>query len=109
MGTMAQHPVGPSKKPGPPPLPKRSKPRKPAATHEIIADVAVGPNLRVKDNVFQAIFVAASIAIGAGVAALLAPQEVGPLWGAIMGAIAGLIIGALISGGILMVYRLFRH
>ena len=98
------------KNPGPPPLPKRApKQRKQAATHEIVADVAVGPNLRVKDNVFQAIFVLASIAIAAGIGAFIAPEEVGPGLGAILGGILGLIAGALISGGILMVYRLFRH
>ncbi len=110
MVIMAKHPEGASKKPGPPPVPKRSpKPRKQAATHEIVADVAVGPNLRVKDNLFQAIFILASIAIAAGVGAFIAPEEVGPGLGAILGGILGLIGGALISGGILMVYRLFRH
>lgn len=110
MGTMAQQPNGPPSKPGPPPLPKRPpKQRKQAATHEIVADVAVGPNLRVKDNLFQAIFILASIAIAAGIGAFVAPEEIGPGWGAAMGAIVGLFAGALISGGILMVYRLFKH
>lgn len=110
MVIMAKHPEGASKKPDPPPVPKRSpKPRKQAATHEIVADVAVGPNLRVKDNLFQAIFILASIAIAAGIGAFIAPEEVGPGWGAAIGGILGLIAGGLISGGILMVYRLFRH
>ncbi|NRA56553.1 MAG: hypothetical protein HRU13_00285 [Phycisphaerales bacterium] len=93
----------------PPPVPKRPKPRKQAETHEIIADVAIGPNLRVKDNVFQAAFILVSIAIAVGIGAFVAPQEVGPAWGAVMGGIVGLIAGALLSGGLLMVYRLFRH
>jgi hypothetical protein len=76
---------------------------------QVIADVAVGPNLRVKDNLFQALFILASIAIAAGIGAFVAPEDIGPGWGAAMGGIVGLIAGALISGGILMVYRLFRH
>ncbi len=113
---MAQHPDGPSptpdtpRRPGPPPLPKRgARKRKEPSTYDIVTDVAVGPNLRVKDNAFQAVFILASIAIAAGVGAFVAPEEVGPGWGAAMGGILGLIAGALISGGILMVYRLFRH
>ncbi|MFI4915490.1 MAG: hypothetical protein ACIAS6_03150 [Phycisphaerales bacterium JB060] len=112
---MAHHPDGPppvpdeGHKPGPPPVPKGRTPRRRAATHEIVADVAVGPNLRVKDNLFQAVFILASIALAAGVGAFMAPEEIGPGWGAAMGGIVGLIAGALLSGGILMVYRLFRH
>jgi hypothetical protein len=113
MLVMPPQPNGPaSKKPGPSPLPKPPQPkqqRRQAETHEIIADVAVGPNLRVKDNLFQAVFILASIAIGAGVGAFTASTPPGPGIGAILGGIIGLVAGALLSGGILMVYRLFRH
>lgn len=113
MAIMAPQPDGPAPKtPGPPPLPKhpqQEQQRRKAETHEIIADVAVGPNLRVKDNLFQAVFILASIAIGAGIGAFAAPTPPGPGIGAVLGGIVGLVAGALISGGILMVYRLFRH
>lgn len=104
-----QKPGRPSQ-PGPPPLPRKNpKPRREPSAYEVVTDVALGPNIRVKDNLFQALFILASIAIAAGIGAFVAPEEIGPGWGAAMGAIVGLIAGALISGGFLMVYRLFKH
>lgn len=96
-------------KPGPPPVPNKPKKSKEASTYDIVTDVATGPNLRLKDNLFQAIFILVSIAIAAGVGAFMARADPGPAVGAIIGGILGLIAGALISGGFLMVYRLFKH
>lgn len=97
--------------PSPPPLPPNNPkpPKKEPNAYNIVTDVATGPNLRLKDNLFQAIFILVSIAIGAGVGAILAPTPPGPGVVAIVGGILGLIGGALISGGFLMVYRLFKH
>lgn len=99
------------KDPAPPTLPsnKPTPPKEEPNVYNIVTDVAAGPNVRLKDNLFQAVFILASIAIAAGIGAFVAPEEVGPGWGAAMGGIVGLIAGALLSGGILMVYRLFKH
>ena len=88
------------------------------STSTIITDVATGPNVRLKDNLFQGIFTLVSVAIGAGLGASLVGDPIStalpgdgmhPMVGAIIGGIVGLIVGAIVSGGILMVYRLFRH
>lgn len=98
-------------KQGPPPLPANNPkpPKKEPNAYNVVTDVATGPNIRLKDNLFQAIFILASIAIGAVAGAIMMPADPGPGLGAIVGGIAGLIAGALISGGFLMVYRLFKH
>lgn len=110
---MAQHPEGPPpvpsdpNKPDPPPLPKRSpKPRKEPGAYEIVTDVAIGPNIRVKDNVFQAVFIAACLVIAITTMFILTGSWLVSL---LFGGLAGLVGGALLSGGFLMVYRLFKH
>lgn len=77
------------------------------AYHAIADTVGGVPNLRGKDNAFQAIFVALSIAIGGGFGALLVLAGVGGGvdWtiGALIGGIAGLFGGTLLSGLVLMI------
>lgn len=74
------------------------------AYHTIADTVGGVPNLRGKDNAFQAVFVAVSIAIGGGIGALLALAGGGD-WtiGALIGGVAGLFGGTLLSGLVLMV------
>jgi hypothetical protein len=66
--------------------------------------VGLVPNLRMKDNLYQAICVVAFMAIGAAV---------GWFWqgsteGLMLGTLAGLVFGGLVSGTVLMVIGLVR-
>jgi uncharacterized membrane protein YeaQ/YmgE (transglycosylase-associated protein family) len=71
-----------------------------------VTDVVLGPNLRWKDNVFQAVAIFVSLLIGASIGPLVA-DEVAP--GVLVGAFIGLVVGLFGSGIALMIYRMFRH
>ena len=89
----------------PGPLQKPSTGTDNMEAYHTIADTVGGvPNLRGKDNAFQAVFVAVSIAIGGGIGALLALAGGGD-WtiGALIGGVIGLFGGTLLSGLVLMV------
>lgn len=83
------------------------------AAYNVISDTVVGLNVRKSDNKFQAIFIAVSVLLFAGVGALLAVLN--PKWqlpwygGAMAGAFGGLLIGFFSSGIFLMFYRASRH
>ncbi len=77
----------------------------PKAAYNILADKIGGvPNLRKKDNVFQAKMVGVFLLIGCGAGWGLGswPSGVG------IGALGGLISGTLISGFVLMIRGLRR-
>lgn len=67
--------------------------------------VGLIPNVRAKDNLFQAKFVGVSVAVGGGVFSLLGgwPQ------GTLAGALIGLVLGGFASGLILMIRGLRRR
>jgi hypothetical protein len=73
-------------------------------SYRIVTDLVVGPNLRWRDNLFQAIFILVTLVLAVGVGALFwgAP-------GALVGALAGLIGGLILSGAALGVFRAYRH
>lgn len=81
--------------------------------YNVVVDTVTGVNTRWSDNVFQAIFVFATVAIAALIGAILAAFN--PRWnlpwfgGALFGSVIGLILGILTSGAFLMVYRASRH
>ncbi len=80
----------------PGPLQKPSTGTDNMEAYHTIADTVGGvPNLRGKDNAFQIIFVAISIAIGGGIGALT--------FGALTGGVIGLFGGTLLSGLVLMI------
>lgn len=83
------------------------------AAYNIVSDIVVGVNVRGSDNKFQAIFIAVSVLLCAGIgAARVRFQGSWQLpWygGALIGALAGLVIGLFASGIFLMVYRTVRH
>jgi hypothetical protein len=82
------------------------------ADYNIVSDTVTGVNFRLKDNVFQAIFVFLTVIASSIVGAVLPSLNDWNLaWfeGALAGAFAGLILGILTSGTILMVYRAIRH
>lgn len=70
----------------------------------MVSDLVVGPNVRWRDNVFQAVFVFVSVLLAAGMGAVFWGVE-----GAVFGGGAGLIGGLLLSGAALGVYRAYQH
>jgi len=73
-------------------------------TFKLVTDVATGPNVRLKDNLYQGIFVVCTTVAGAAIGALISKFE-----GAMLGALIGLLGGVLVSGVFIMIYRLFKH
>ncbi len=72
--------------------------------YNVVTDIGFGPNIRLSDNCFQAVFIFVSLLVGAGVGALI-----GGGGGAVIGGFAGLVGGLILSGIILMVYRAVQH
>ncbi len=74
--------------------------------YNIVSDTVIGANVRVKDNVIQAIVTAVCLVVGAGVCAALFDQ-----WqaGLFVGGFLGLVIGLFGSGIFLMIYRAVMH
>ncbi len=81
--------------------------------YNVVSDTVTGVNVRLTDNVFQALFIFASIVVVALVGVILTVMN--PRWGiprefgGLFGAFAGLVLGTLASGTILMIYRGLRH
>lgn len=106
----------PSNRPSkpPPPIPQKGPRSKPHAKRRsdtaealtVIADVATGPNLRAKDNLYQAIFILVCLMIAIPTLWIISGNWI---VGAFIGGLIGLVAGVLLSGGFLMVYRLFKH
>ena len=87
----------------PPPLP----PQKPTEIGHLgqpqkVFDTVTGPNLRLKDNLFQLACLAVSVPLGIGIAYFLMRDLTMAL---LIGMLGGLIGGILISGAILGIYR----
>ena len=74
--------------------------------YNVVSDTVVGANLRVSDNLFQAIAIAVFMAIGAGIGASVVQER---LPGALVGGFAGLIVGLFGSGIFLMIFRAVKH
>ncbi|TVS07975.1 MAG: hypothetical protein EA424_29160 [Planctomycetaceae bacterium] len=74
--------------------------------YNVISDTVTGVNVRVSDNVFQAIAILVCLALGAGIGAA-AFQERVPA--ALVGGFIGLVVGLFGSGIWLMCYRAIRH
>ena len=94
----------PTNTPKPPPLPRQDSPS--PSVYNVVTDIATGPNVRKKDNLYQAVFILCCV-----------PPPIVAFWLAgqpwltclLFGGLIGLVVGVLLSGGFLMVYRLFRH
>jgi len=73
--------------------------------YNVVTDTVIGPNVRWKDNVYQAVAIVVCAVVGALVAWLIwrGPGE------ACAGAFVGLLVGLFGSGIFLMVYRGVRH
>ena len=102
--------------PQPPPIPSQVPPPPPPAPYEppqdknkqgynVFADKIGGlPNLRMKDNLYQAIAIGAFVALGSLVGLL----KGGWPGGVAAGAISGMVVGLLLSGAVLTVIGLAR-
>ncbi|NLS90810.1 MAG: hypothetical protein GXX96_01315 [Planctomycetaceae bacterium] len=74
--------------------------------YNVVSDLAMGANIRFKDNVFQAIAIAVCLLLGAIIGALVTEEH---LPGALVGGFLGLLVGLLGSGFVLMVFRAVMH
>ena len=74
--------------------------------YNVVSDTVTGANLRLKDNVFQALAIVVCLALGALIGALLVKDR---LPGALAGAFIGLLVGLLGSGLFLMIFRAVMH
>jgi hypothetical protein len=84
------------------PIEPQAKDSRPSYT--IVSDTVTGPNLRLKDNVIQAIAIFVCLVLGALIGGLIANGE-----GAVVGGFIGLLVGLLGSGIFLMIYRAVMH
>lgn len=74
--------------------------------YNIVADTVGGPNLRLKDNLYQGLAILGFAILGGVIGLGLADE---PLAGLIVGAIIGMVAGLFASGLFLMLYRSVRH
>src|SRR5262245_57315680 len=74
--------------------------------YNLVTDTVSGPNVRWKDNLYQALVILLFVSLGAGLGALLM-EDYRP--GLICGAFGGLVVGVLASGIFLMIYRAIKH
>jgi hypothetical protein len=72
--------------------------------YNVVTDTVAGPNLRLQDNVFQAVFIGVCVLIAVPIGVFF-----GGIGGALVGTLGALIIGVILSGAILGVYRAVRH
>lgn len=86
------------------------KPTKPALTgrqaYNLVTDTVTGPNVRLKDNLYQGLAILVCLLLGAGVGYLVAANG---LIGALVGGLAGMLVGLFGSGLFLMIYRAAKH
>jgi uncharacterized membrane protein YeaQ/YmgE (transglycosylase-associated protein family) len=74
--------------------------------YNLMTDTAAGPNLRWRDNLFQAMVILMCLVIGAAVGPWMMADR---LLGALVGGFVGLLAGLFGSGIVLMIYRAIRH
>jgi hypothetical protein len=74
--------------------------------YNLISDTVTGPNVRLKDNLYQGLAILICLVLGAGIGALVTtPRGVGVL----LGGVIGLMVGLVGSGLFLMIYRTIQH
>ena len=92
--------------------PSERNPKQPSSqeSYNTFTDTVTGPNVRLKDNVFQGLCVLAGMILGVGIGALVALQYAfSVLVGCLVGGAGGLLLSVLASGFILMIYRAIKH
>jgi hypothetical protein len=74
--------------------------------YNLVTDTVAGPNVRLKDNLFQAVAIFVSLLLGAGIGALVASDLA---TGIVFGGFLGLLVGLFGSGIVLMIFRAVQH
>ena len=74
--------------------------------YNVVSDTVTGANVRIKDNVLQAVLIAVCLALGAVIGALVVDEH---LIGALVGSFIGMLVGLFGSGLFLMVFRAVMH
>jgi len=75
-------------------------------TYNVVSDTVTGANVRLKDNIVQAIIIAVCLVLGAAIGALVVQDRIP---GALVGAFVGLLVGLFGSGIFLMIFRVVMH
>jgi len=75
-------------------------------TFNVVTDTVIGPNIRLKDNLFQGLAVLVCLVLGAGIGAIVVTDRVP---GALVGGFIGILVGLFGSGIFLMIFRAVCH
>jgi hypothetical protein len=82
------------------------KPMTDRQTYNVVTDTVGGPNVRLKDNLYQGLAILVSLVLGAMIGALVVKDHIP---GALVGGFIGILVGLFGSGIFLMTYRAMRH
>ncbi len=74
--------------------------------YNVVTDLGGGPNVRLKDNLYQGLAILVCMLIGAGVGMIIADEM---MLGLIAGGFIGVLVGLFGSGIFIMVYRGLSH
>jgi hypothetical protein len=88
------------------PQDRADKPMTGRQMYNTLTDTVGGPNLRWRDNLYQALVILACLLIGALVGPLFVDYW---LPGVIVGGLIGMVVGLFGSGIFLMIYRAIQH
>jgi hypothetical protein len=91
------------------PKPSEESPNQPNTARQafnLVSDTVAGPNLRLKDNLYQGAAILVCLAFGAGVGLLTIDDR--PM-GVLLGGVVGLLVGLFGSGIFLMIFRVIQH
>jgi hypothetical protein len=75
-------------------------------TYNLVTDTVTGPNVRLKDNLYQGLAIVVCLILGVLIGLVATEDRV---FGASVGGFAGLLAGLFGSGIFLMVFRAIRH
>jgi hypothetical protein len=74
--------------------------------YNLVTDTVGGPNVRLKDNLYQGLAILICLLLGAGIGLLAMADR---LMGSLLGGFIGLLVGLFGSGIFLMIYRAIKH
>ena len=89
-----------------PPVETPKQPLTERQAYNLVTDTIGGPNLRLKDNLYQGLAMLVCLLLGAGIGFLAMTDG---LIGALVGGFIGLLVGVFASGFFLMIYRAVKH